>query len=150
MEIQWSCKEFSNLTKEELCEIFHLRIAVFIIEQNCPYQDVDGKDLKSLHVQGRLNGKLVAYTRIVLPGVSYKEISIGRVLTSIDVRRNGTGKVLMNKSMEYIKEKFGAQPIRIGAQEYLKKFYKSFGFIKEGDGYLEDGIPHIIMLYSPK
>lgn len=149
MEITWSCKPFKKLTNEELYEIFHLRIAVFIVEQNCPYQDADGKDPKSFHVTGRQNGELVAYTRIVPPGVSYKEVSIGRVISSSKVRGTGTGKVLMEKTMEYIRKEYGKVPIRIGAQAYLQKFYEGFGFIKEGDGYLEDGIPHIIMLYTP-
>lgn len=144
--ITWSCKHFKDLTNEELYEIFRLRIEVFVIEQNCPYQDADGKDLKSFHVQGQQNGKLIAYTRIVPPGISYEEPSIGRVLTSKEARRTGAGKILMTKSIEYLKKEFGDTPIRIGAQEYLKKFYESFGFVKEGDGYLEDGIPHIIML----
>ena len=147
--ITWSCKPFKDLTNEELYEIFHLRIEVFVIEQNCPYQDADGKDLKSFHVQGKQNGKLIAYTRIVPPGVSYMEPSIGRVITSKEARGTGAGKILMTKSIEYLKKEFGNTPIRIGAQAYLQKFYEGFGFVKEGDGYLEDGIPHFIMLLTP-
>lgn len=147
--ITWSCKPFKDLTNEELYEIFHLRIEVFVVEQNCPYQDADGKDLKSLHVQGRKEGELIAYSRIVLPGVSYKEISIGRVITSPKARRTGAGIELMNKTMEHIRKEFGKVPIRIGAQLYLQDFYESFGFIRDGSEYLEDGIPHVIMLYTP-
>lgn len=156
MNISWSCKPFKKLTNEELYEIFQLRISVFVMEQNCPYQDADGKDVKSLHVQGRLipgpspkgKGRLIAYARIVLPGISYKEVSIGRVVTSKEIRRTNTGKALMQKTMEYIKKEFGNVPIRIGAQVYLQKFYEEFGFIKEGNKYLEDGIPHITMLFT--
>src|ERR1039457_6539164 len=114
--ITWSCKHFKSLSNEELYEIFRLRIDVFVVEQNCPYQDADGKDLKSLHVTGKQNDELIAYARIVLPGVSYTEVSIGRVVTSKAVRRTGAGKILMEKSMEYIKEKFGNVPVRISAQ----------------------------------
>jgi ElaA protein len=149
MSILWSCKSFKDLTNEELYGIFSLRQEVFVVEQNCPYQDADGKDLKSLHVQGLQNGKLIAYARIVLPGISYKEISIGRVVTSPQARRTGAGRELMHKTMEYIRKDFGNVPIRIGAQMYLQKFYEGFGFVREGDQYLEDGIPHIIMLYTP-
>jgi ElaA protein len=149
-EIIWQCKPFKELTNEELYQIFRLRISVFVVEQNCPYQDADGKDLKSLHVTGKQNGELIAYTRIVLPGVSYKEISIGRVVTSTEARRTGAGKILMKKTMEFIKKEFGNVPIRIGAQLYLQKFYESFSFVRQGDEYLEDGIPHIIMLFVPR
>ena len=150
MEITWSCKRFEDLTNEELYNIFNLRIAVFVVEQNCPYQDADGKDLRSRHVMGIRNGELVAYSRIVLPGVSYKEVSIGRVVTSPAARRTGAGKILMKKNMEFIQKEFGTVPVRIGAQLYLQKFYESFGFVREGEEYLEDGIPHIIMLYVPR
>ncbi len=158
MNITWSCKPFKDLSSEELYEIFQLRLAVFVVEQNCPYQDADGKDLKSLHVTGYLTpnpspktgeGSLVAYARILPPGISYKEVSIGRVVTSQQARRTGAGKMLMKKSMEYIQKEFGKVPIRIGAQLYLQKFYEDFGFVRAGDEYLEDGIPHIIMLFTP-
>lgn len=149
MEITWSCKAFKDLSNQELYDIFNLRLAVFVVEQNCPYQDADGKDPKSLHVQGIHNGELIAYARIVMPGVSYKEISIGRVVTSPKARKSGAGKALMKQTMEYIRKESGKVPIRIGAQMYLQKFYESFGFAREGDEYLEDGIPHIIMLFTP-
>ncbi len=149
MNITWTCKAFKDLSNEELYEIFRLRLEVFVVEQNCPYQDADRKDLKSLHVQGIVKDDLVAYARIVLPGVSYKEVSIGRVITSPQARRTGAGKELMIKTMEYIRKEFGSVPIRIGAQLYLQKFYEGFGFVRQGEEYLEDGIPHIIMLFTP-
>ena len=150
MEIGWFCKHFKDISAEELYKIIQLRISVFVVEQNCPYQDADGKDIKSQHVLGIQNGELIAYSRIVFPGVSYKEVSIGRVVTSLKIRNTGAGKILMKKTMEYIREEFGKVPIRIGAQLYLEKFYGGFGFIREGDEYLEDGIPHIIMLFTPR
>lgn len=148
-KITWSCKPFADLTNKELHDIFQLRQEVFVVEQNCPYLDADGKDLKSLHVSGTQNGELIACARIVLPGVSYKEVSIGRVVTSPKARRTGAGKELMEKSIEYIRKEFGKVPIRIGAQLYLQKFYEGFGFVRQGNEYLEDGIPHIIMLHTP-
>ena len=156
MEISWSCKHFKDLSNQELYEIFHLRLAVFVVEQNCPYQDADGKDIESFHLIGRLTpplskgeGALVAYARILPPGVAYKEVSIGRVITSFKARRTGAGKMLMAESLKFIKKEFGEVPVRIGAQKYLQKFYESFGFVREGEEYLEDGIPHVIMLYTP-
>ncbi len=149
-EIIWSYKHFKDLTNEELYQIFRLRLSVFVVEQNCPYQDADGKDLKCFHLWGEQNGKMIAYARIVPANVSYKEASIGRVVTSAEARRTGAGKILMEKSMEFIKKEFGRVPIRIGAQLYLQKFYEKFGFVREGDEYMEYGIPHTIMLFVPR
>ena len=156
MEISWSCKPFKDLTSEELYQIIQLRISVFVVEQNCPYQDADGKDIKSLHVMGYtpspafpLKGReLTAYARILPTGISYREVSIGRIVTSQKARRTGAGKELMKKTMDFIKKEFGNVPIRISAQLYLQKFYEGFGFIREGDEYLEDGISHVEMLYT--
>lgn len=148
-KITWHCKHFKDLSNEELYKIFHLRLSVFVVEQNCPYQDADGKDLKCFHLWGDQKGKMIAYARIVPANVSYKEPSIGRVVTSTKERKTGAGKILMGKSMEFIRKEFGNVPVRIGAQAYLQKFYESFGFVREGDEYDEDGIPHIIMLYTP-
>lgn len=148
-KIIWKCKHFKDLSTEELYKIFRLRLSVFVVEQNCPYQDADEKDLKSFHLWGEQKGKMIAYARIVPANISYKEPSIGRVVTSTEARRSGAGKILMEKSMEFIKKEFGKVPVRIGAQAYLQKFYESFGFVREGDEYDEDGIPHIIMIYIP-
>lgn len=147
-KITWTCKSFKDLSNEELYEIFKLRLEVFVVEQNCPYQDADGKDLKSFHLMGRMDGNLVAYARILPANLSYPEASIGRVITSQLVRNTGAGKELMKRSLEEIQKQFGPVPVRIGAQKYLQRFYKGFGFIREGDEYLEDGIPHVIMLKS--
>ncbi len=149
-EIIWHCKHFNELSVKELYEIFHLRLSVFVVEQNCPYQDADGKDIKAFHLWGEQNGKMIAYARILPANTSYKEPSIGRVVTSAEARKTGAGKILMEESLEFIEKEFGKVPVRIGAQSYLQKFYESFGFVREGDEYDEDGIPHIIMLYDPK
>jgi ElaA protein len=150
MNVNWSCKHFKDLSNKELYQIFRLRLAVFVVEQNCPYQDADGKDLKSLHVTGKQNDELIAYARIVLPGISYQEVSIGRVVTSKEARRTGAGKILMKKSMECIKKEFGNVPVRISAQSYLQKFYEGFGFKRVSDEYMEDDIPHVEMLFEPR
>ena len=124
-----------------------LRAEVFVVEQNCPYQDADGKDLKSYHLMGYdENHELVVFSRILPAGVSYKEVSIGRVVSSPKVRGTGAGRALMKQSLSEIEKLFGSVPVRIGAQLYLKAFYESFGFVMEGEEYMEDGIPHIIML----
>src|ERR1051326_3444845 len=128
-KINWTCKHFKDLTNEELYKIFHLRLSVFVVEQNCPYQDADGKYLKSFHLWGEQNGKVIAYARILPANISYKESSIARVDTSKEARGTGAGKILMEKSLEFIKKEFGNVPVRIGAQAYLQKFYESFGFV---------------------
>lgn len=139
-------KRFDELTLHQLYAALQLRIEVFIVEQNCPFQDADDKDQNCYHLLGYFNNKLVAYTRLVPPGVAYAEMSIGRVVTSSSARGSGAGKALMHKSIERLYLLFGRQAIKIGAQLYLKKFYESFGFVQTGEGYIEDGIPHIHMI----
>jgi ElaA protein len=144
----WSYKPFNQLTVNELYEIMYLRQIVFVVEQNCPYLDADGKDLKSWHLMGRdsESNQLMAYTRLLPKGVAYEtEISIGRVVTHPQVRKTGAGRALMVESLKQIRELLPNQPIRIGAQCYLIAFYESFGFQTDGETYMEDGIPHIEM-----
>lgn len=143
--INWICKSFEELTTLELYALLQLRNEVFIVEQNCPYLDVDGKDLKSYHLMAWKEDRLIAYTRLIPPGISYDEVSIGRVVNSPSVRGSGIGKELMQLSIAKIYELFGKQDILIGAQFYLKKFYSDLGFEQEGDVYLEDNIEHILM-----
>lgn len=146
MQIQWLIKKFESLTPYQLYAILQLRNAVFVVEQNCVFQDADDKDQNSFHLMGFDNNHLVAYTRLIPPGAFYKEASIGRVVTSPWVRRAGAGRELMQQSIDHLYQLFGLQPIKIGAQLYLKKFYESFGFKQCGDVYLEDGIEHIHMI----
>ncbi len=145
----WTCKPFSELTNTELYFILQLRNEVFVVEQNCPYQDCDLKDLKAWHLMGTEEGKLLAYTRLLPQGYPYGEASIGRVVTSPAARNRGLGKLLMKESIRQIASIYDTGNIRIGAQLYLKSFYESFGFLQQGDMYLEDDIPHIIMLRQP-
>lgn len=144
--INWIYKKFDDLSPHELYSILQLRNEVFVVEQNCVFQDADNKDQPSYHFMGWMNDKLVAYTRIVPPGIIYEQPSIGRVITSPAVRKTGIGKELMKKSVDITKEIFGNVRIVIGAQLYLKKFYESLGFQKNSKEYLEDGIRHIEMI----
>jgi ElaA protein len=148
--MNWILKPFEALTAKELYNILQLRNEVFIVEQNCPYQDCDNKDLSAWHLMGMKEDKLLAYSRLIAPGISYSESSIGRVVSSPSVRKTGMGKRLMQESIHQIRNLFQTDTIRIGAQLYLKKFYESFDFIQVGDTYLEDNIPHIHMLRKPK
>lgn len=148
MKLTWQTHAWSDLSTEMLYAILAVRAEVFVVEQNCPYQDVDGKDLKSLHVCGYAeNGELCAYARLVKPGVSYDEWSIGRVITSLGVRRTGAGEELMRTCMAYFNEHH-ISSVRISAQSYLHDFYTKFGFVRVSEEYLEDDIPHMQMLYT--
>lgn len=144
---EWTCKTFAALTVYELYAILQLRNEVFVVEQNCPYQDADNKDLKCHHFCGWDGETLVAYVRLVPPGISFNEMSIGRVVTSPANRKGGLGRMLMQQAMAQCILIFGKQNIRIGAQLYLKKFYESLGFSQCSDIYPEDNIEHIEMLY---
>lgn len=138
-------KSFSELTTTELYAILQLRSEVFVVEQDCVYQDIDYKDQKSFHILGYKNDKLIAYTRIFKPGDYFKQASIGRVVVQINERKFGYGHVIMKHSIKAIKEYFKENTIKISAQTYLKNFYESHGFIQKGEEYLEDNIPHIAM-----
>ena len=146
MNIRWVLKKFEELSLDELYAILRLRIEVFVVEQNCLFQDIDNKDQSCFHFMGWDNGTLCAYTRIVPPGVSYELPAIGRVVTSPKARGGGLGRVLMEKSIEETKKLYGETGIQIGAQVYLQKFYTSLGFVQSSDIYLEDGIEHIEMI----
>ncbi len=141
----WRLKKFHELTVDELYNILQLRSEVFIIEQNCVYQDVDGKDQAAWHLMGIDDSQLIAYTRILSAGISYEDPSIGRVVTLPSKRRSGLGRELMHASIAECERLFGKTPITLSAQSYLIHFYESLGFSTVGDQYLEDGIPHIKM-----
>lgn len=148
MELKWIFKTFTELTAAELYAVLQLRNEVFVVEQNCVYQDADGKDQPSWHLMGWHGDELVVYTRIIPPGISFTEASIGRVVSSPKFRRAGMGIALMEESIERCNKLFNHGPIKIGAQLYLTKFYQSFGFVQSSDEYLEDGIPHIDMILN--
>ena len=148
MTITFSCHPFQDLSPAELYDIMALRQEVFIVEQNCPYLDADGKDPASWHLMGRdEQGRLLCYTRLLPEGVSYPGFtSIGRVVSSSAARGSGAGREAMLRSIEMCRHLFGDRPIKIGAQTYLLRFYESLGFESTGEEYLEDGIPHTKMV----
>jgi ElaA protein len=147
--IKWTEKAFGELTVDELYYLLRLRTEVFVVEQNCVFQDMDNKDQQSRHLMGRVGDDLVAYVRILPAGLSYDEPSIGRVVSDPRYRGMGAGKALMEEAISRTIALHGKVPIRIGAQLYLKKFYGSLGFEAQGDIYLEDGIEHIEMVRKP-
>lgn len=143
---QWKIKRFEALSLSELYAILQLRSEVFIVEQNCPYQDVDGKDQKALHLIGEFEGKIVAYARLFKAGDYFENASIGRVVIAQNYREKKWGHELMREAIAVIGTYFYATRITISAQLYLQKFYESHGFVTVGETYLEDDIPHIEML----
>ena len=147
LHLNWKVKSWAELSLEEFYQIAQLRIDVFVIEQDCPYQDLDGKDQESIHLWAEEEGgEVLAYLRIVAPGVSYPQVAIGRVISSSKMRGAGLGIDLMKRGIEAINQQYGDVAIKLSAQQYLIKFYEKFGFQTVGEGYLEDDIPHIAMI----
>ncbi|TXE19136.1 GNAT family N-acetyltransferase [Psychroserpens burtonensis] len=141
-------KKFTELTTQELYNILQLRSEVFVVEQDCVYQDIDGKDQKALHIVGFKNNKVVAYTRVFKSGDYFEYASIGRVVVSECERQHKYGCDIMNVSVDAIKTYYKETKIKISAQTYLKRFYNNLEFFEVGEEYLEDGIPHIGMIRS--
>lgn len=148
MNIHWKIKRFETLTTTELYNLLQLRSEVFVVEQNCVYQDIDYKDQKALHLIGEDDQQTVAYARLFKPKDYFDEASIGRVLVKPTYRDKKLGHILMREAIYYMKHQFGETKITISAQLYLKKFYESHGFIQTSETYLEDDIPHIEMKRS--
>lgn len=147
MTIHFTTKPFDALTLAELYALLQLRSEVFVVEQTCAFQDIDGHDQAALHLLGyTAAGELAAYARLFAAGRSYPQASIGRVVTAPRHRGHGLGRQLLHEALAQCEAQFRPQPIKIGAQQYLQAFYESFGFVAEGEGYLEDGIPHVHMV----
>lgn len=145
--IDWTIKSFQQLTVAELYELLALRAEVFVVEQDCVYQDLDGKDQASIHLTGYENGQLIAYARILDKGLSYPDYaSIGRVVTSPIARGRAIGYELMREAYHALVATYGAQPVKISAQAHLQGFYSKLGYVGVGEEYLEDGIPHRAMI----
>lgn len=144
--MSWKIKSFNELSTHELYEILQVRTRVFVVEQECAYLEVDGKDLHSYHLYKEVNGEVAAYARLLPAGVSYEEPSIGRVLVKEEYRRKGFAGELVKRGLAFIHAEWGEQTVKIQAQEYLREFYGSFGFRAITETYLEDGIPHIDMI----
>ena len=139
-------KKFNELNTYELYDLLQLRSEVFVVEQDCVYQDIDGKDKRALHVLGYYKDVLVAYTRCFNPGDYFTEAGIGRVVVKDIHRKNSYGNEIMKASINAIKNIQEKVTIKISAQTYLNRFYSNLGFVEVGEGYLEDGIPHIAMV----
>lgn len=146
--MQWEIKAFDQLSLQELYTILTLRTNVFVVEQACPYPEVDGKDPNCLHLLGTINGELVAYLRNLPAALRYDEVSIGRVVIKPSHRGKGLGRLMMEQAIHCITNEWKESQIKIGAQAYLEKFYQSLGFEPVSEVYLEDDIPHLDMLYS--
>jgi ElaA protein len=144
--IAWRFLPFDALTAGELYALLQLRSEVFVVEQACVFQDMDGTDAEAMHLLGTDAGQLVAYARCFAAGAKFDEASIGRVITRHGVRGRGAGHALMDQAIACVGQQWGAQAIRIGAQARLKQFYRQHGFSTTGMPYIEDGIPHIDML----
>jgi len=136
---------FQSLSLDRLYAAMALRQRVFVVEQDCPYLDADGIDQNCLHVLGTAGDVLVAYARILPPGLGHEHPRIGRVVTAPEVRGTGAGKQLMRFSIDCVRKEYGPCTVHISAQSYLERFYRELGFIPTGHEYLEDGIPHMAM-----
>lgn len=144
--LTFRCVYFESLDARTLYEVLRLRQEIFCVEQNCAYLDADGEDQLAWHVLGYKGGELVATARLLMPGISSDDAcAIGRVAAKPEVRGSGVGKALMQNAIDQCEALFPGHPIKISAQQYLIRFYRSLGFIEQGEGYLEDGIPHIEM-----
>lgn len=139
-------KKFRELTVDELYKILQLRVDVFVVEQNCPYHEIDDFDQMSYHAYIEDNGDIVAYIRVLPENTKFKEISVGRVISSKAKRGSGLGMAILKVGIAIAEEKFGAKEIRIEAQTYAREFYEKAGFVKDSNEFLEDGIPHIEMI----
>ncbi len=145
----WEIKSFGEFQLKEFHDLIALRISVFVIEQNCPYQELDGNDQNSTHIVCKKDDKIIATARIVAPGISYDEPSIGRVVIAEEERGLGLGHQLMIKTLKAAEEIYGKVPVRMSAQEHLIGYYNTHGFKVVSEVYLEDDIPHVQMLYTP-
>jgi len=145
--MNWELKTFNELTNQELHDLFRLRVDIFVVEQSCPYPEIDGKDPFSCHLMCKIDDEIVAYTRILPPGISYNEPSIGRVVVAKSHRGTGLGYELLKRSVQISLDKY-KQSIKIGVQAHLEKYYAHAGFKKVSAEYLEDDIPHIDMLLT--
>ncbi|MES2583936.1 MAG: GNAT family N-acetyltransferase [Pseudomonadota bacterium] len=146
--LDWKLSAFYALTVPELYAMLQLRTEVFVVEQNCIFQDMDGADDQAMHLLGTQDGQLVAYARLFPAGIKFAEASIGRVITRMSARGGGLGHVLIREAITAVHAQWGQQPIRIGAQARLKGYYSQHGFVDVGVPYIEDGIDHIEMVWT--
>ncbi len=147
--IQWEVKTFQRLTVQQLYDVLQLRVDVFVVEQQCAYRELDEYDRhpEARHLSGRnKNGELIAYTRLLPPGLRGPEVNLGRFVVKADFRKQGIGHQLLQTALQEISHRWPEVPIKMSAQSHLHRFYAQYGFIQVSDGYLEDGIPHVEMV----
>lgn len=144
--MNWNIKSFAELSQEELYRILKLRVDVFVVEQECPYPELDGKDERAYHLIGREEGQIIAYSRLFLPGDYFEEAAIGRVIVKEEYRKKDIGTKMLKRSIDFLIDNKNAKDIKLSAQNHLRSFYEKQGFEPISDVYLEDGIPHIDML----
>jgi len=150
MAVDWHWCRLAQLNVVQLYTLFAAREAVFVVEQTCAYQELDGLDLDAEHLIGWSGQDVAAYLRVLGPGIRFEEPSIGRVLTTQNFRSLGLGREMMNRALAHIDQQFNGAAVRISAQAHLQPFYSSFGFATASEQYMEDGIPHLEMLRSPR
>jgi ElaA protein len=149
--MEFVIQNFEQLSKKDLYDLLHLRSEVFIVEQNCAYQDLDGYDQEALHLLCKQNNTLIAYARMLPPGVLYSsEIYIGRIITAKNYRRQGIGNRLVHEAIQQAIGAYGPHPIKIGAQVHAQSFYERLGFVVCSEPYLDEGTPTVKMLWTPK
>ena len=150
MSLRWHSARFDQLPPDVMYAALQLRSAVFVVEQQCLFPDMDGADQQAMHLMGWRDKDLIAYARCFAPGVQFPEASIGRIATRLDARGGGLGHQLVIQALELVRTTWGLQPIRIGAQARLKNFYREHGFADTGIDYVEDGIDHVQMVWTPR
>lgn len=148
--MDWFNKPFEKLTNDELYALLKLRVDVFVVEQDCPYPELDNYDQQAIHYFLKINEEFAAYVRILPSNSKYEEVSIGRVLVLKKFRRQGYAQQIMQKAIDYVMNEWKETRIKVQGQEYLKDFYSGFGFEQVSESYLEDGIPHIDMIWEAK
>ena len=146
--MKFESKSFDELTNPELYDILQLRSEIFVVEQQCIYNDLDGLDKTAVHLFYKKEGKIVAYARLLPPGTRFADFSIGRVVVHAGERGTGIGKALMNAAIDFCSKTLKAEKIKISAQQYLQRFYEELGFVVSTEMYLEDGIPHVGMVHK--
>lgn len=148
--IEWQWSTLEEFTPVQLYAVAAARIEVFVVEQNCVYQELDGLDLAARHLTGWSSGKVAAYLRVLGPQTRFTEPSIGRIITTREFRGTGIGRTLVASGVEEAERLYPGQALRISAQAHLQRFYSAFGFVTDSEQYLEDGIPHVEMLRTPR
>jgi ElaA protein len=148
LDLEWQWCRLDELSSEQVYAVLEARVAIFVVEQNCAYQDLDGLDAAAGHLIAWSGKEVAGYLRVLGPGTRFDNPSIGRIITTKPFRGSGLGREVVAKGLEHTRMRYPGQPVRISAQQYLEKFYRDFGFVTVSEPYLEDGIPHVEMVLS--